>query len=89
MADLKCAGELPKRVRVLSSKYLNNLNEQDHLHVKQRLGHMLGLKSFATAAVVIGRLELAGRIKKHQFRVGKLTGQLKTMPAIWAAVIAE
>ncbi len=88
VADLKWAGELPKRVLVRSSKYLNNIIEQDHRHVKQRLGPMLGLKSFATAAVVIGGLELAGEIKKHQCRVGKLTGQLKTMPAIWPAVIA-
>jgi transposase-like protein len=86
--DLKCDGELPKRVRVRSSKYLNNIIEQDHRHVKQRLGPMLGLKSFATAAVVIGGIELAGKIRKHQFRVDKLRGELKTMPAIWAAVIA-
>jgi transposase-like protein len=43
VADLKRDGELPKRVRVRSSKYLNNLIEQDHRHVKQRLGPMLGL----------------------------------------------
>ena len=88
VADLKSDGELPKRVRVRSSKYLNNIVEQDHRHVKQRLGPMLGLKSFATAAVVIGGIELVGKVRKHQFRVDKLPGQPKTMPAIWAAVIA-
>jgi transposase-like protein len=88
VADLKSDGELPNRVRVRSSKYLNNIVEQDHRHVKQRLGPMLGLKSFATAAVVIGGIELTGKIRKHQFRVDKLPGQPKTMPAIWAAVIA-
>jgi putative transposase len=30
VADLKNSGELPKRVRVRSSKYLNNLVDQDH-----------------------------------------------------------
>src|SRR5260370_22939183 len=30
VADLKQSGELPKRVRVRSSKYLNNTIEQDH-----------------------------------------------------------
>jgi transposase-like protein len=88
VADLKRDGELPKRVRVRSSKYLNNLIEQDHRHVKQRLGPMLGLKSFRTAAVVISGIELAGKIRKNQFRIGKLPGQPKTVPAIWTAVIA-
>jgi hypothetical protein len=49
---------------------------------------MLGLKNFATAAVVIGGIELASKIRKHQFRIDKLPSQLKTMPAIWASVIA-
>jgi len=38
VADWKQAGELPKRVKVRSSKYLNHLIEQDHGRVKQRLG---------------------------------------------------
>jgi transposase-like protein len=47
VADLKASGELPRRVRVRSNKYLNNLIEQDHRRVKQRLRPMRGLKSFA------------------------------------------
>ena len=38
VADLKESGELPKRVKVRSCKYLNNIVEQDHRRVKQRLG---------------------------------------------------
>ena len=34
VADLKQSGELPKRVRVRTSKYLNNLIEQDHWRIK-------------------------------------------------------
>jgi transposase-like protein len=49
VADLKGSGELPKRVKVRSCKYLNNIVEQDHRRVKQRLGPMLGLKSFPMA----------------------------------------
>ena len=59
VAELKDSGELPKRVIVRSSKYLNNLIEQDHRRVKQRLRPMRGLKSFETAEVVIGGIELA------------------------------
>ena len=51
-----------------SSKYLNNLIEQDHRRIKHRLRPMLGLKSFETAARVIGGIELAEKIKKGQFK---------------------
>jgi len=88
VADLKENGELPKRVRVRTSKYLNNTLEQDHRRVKQRLRSMLGLKSIRTAAVVIRGIELAEKIKKGQFKVGKLGGRTATMPEIWQAALA-
>ena len=78
--ELKGMGELPTRVRVRTSKYLNNAIEQDHRRVKPRLRPMLGLKSFQTAAVVIGGIELAEKIKKGQFKLGKLGGRTATMP---------
>ena len=71
VAGLKGTGELPKRVQVRSSKNLNNPLEQDHRRVQHRLGPMLGLKSFRAAAVVMGGIELARKIKKGQFKVGK------------------
>ncbi len=88
VADLKDAGELPKRVQVRTSKYLNNIVEQDHRRVKQRLRPMLGLKSFRTAARVISGIELAEKIKKGQFQIGKLGGRRATMPEIWQAALA-
>jgi transposase-like protein len=88
VADLKGTGELPKRVQLRSSKYLNNTIEQDHRRVKHRLGPMLGLKSFRTAAVVIGGIELAEKIKKGQFKVGKLDRTKATTPEIWRAALA-
>ena len=88
VADLKKTGELPKRVRVRSNKYLNNVVEQDHRRIKQRLRPMLGLKSFRTAAVVIGGIELAEKIKKGQFQIGKLGGRKARMPEIWQAALA-
>ena len=63
--ELKAMAELPKRVKVRTSKYLNNAIEQDHRRVKQRLRPMLGLKSSEAAAVVIGGIELAEKIKKE------------------------
>src|ERR1700730_5486982 len=82
------SGELPKRVKVRSSKYLNNNIEQDHRRVKQRLRPMLGLKSFRTAGVVISGIELAEKIKKGQFQIGKLGGSTATTPEIWQAALA-
>jgi transposase-like protein len=86
--ELKAERKMPKRVRVRSSKYLNNGIEQDHRRVKQRIRPMLGVKRFNTAAVTISGIELAAKIRKHQFRVGKLPGRPLTIPAIWAMVIA-
>lgn len=88
VADLKRDGELPKRMVVRSSKYLNNLIEQDHRRIKQRLRPMLGLKSFQTADIAISGIELAGKIKKGQFKLGKLGGRRATLPEIWRAALA-
>ena len=88
VVDLKQSGELPKRVRVRSSKYLNNTIEQDHRRVKQRLRPMLGLKSFRDAAVVISGIELAEKIKKGQFKTGKLGCRKATMPELWKVALA-
>jgi hypothetical protein len=49
---------------------------------------MLGFKRFDTAAVTISGIELAEKIKKNQFKIGKLPGRPATAPAIWAAVLA-
>jgi transposase-like protein len=49
--EMKETGELPRRVRVRSSQYLNNLVEQDHRRIKQRIRPMLGFKRFDHAAV--------------------------------------
>jgi hypothetical protein len=86
--ELKAEGKMPKRVRVRSSKYLNNGSEQDHRRVKQRIRPMLGFKRFQTAAVTISGIELAAKIRKQQFKVGKLPRRPSTIPAIWTAVVA-
>jgi transposase-like protein len=39
-------------------KYLNNIVEQDHRRVRQRIRPMLGLKSFMSAAKVISGIEM-------------------------------
>jgi transposase-like protein len=85
---LKTSGILPRRVQVRSCKYLNNVVEQDHRRIKQRIRPMLGFKRFETAAVTIRGIELAEKIKKQQFNLKPLTGQGTTAPGIWTAVLA-
>ena len=86
VAKLKAAGILPRRVQVRSCKYLNNVIEQDHRRIKQRVRPMLGFNRFETAAVTIRGIELAEKIKKQQFK--PLTGKAANAPEIWAAVLA-
>jgi transposase-like protein len=47
--ELKADGSPPEETRLRSSKYLNNLIEQDHRGVKQRIAVMLGFKGFRNA----------------------------------------
>jgi transposase-like protein len=88
LREMKEDGELPRRVTVRSSQYLNNLIEQDHRRVKHRIMPMLGFKRFAHAVVVIGGIELAEKIKKNQFKIGKLGGPAASIPEIWRAALA-
>jgi len=88
VAKLKEVGTFPRRVQVRSCKYLNNVVEQDHRRIKQRIRPMLGFKRFETAAVTIRGIEPAAKIQKQQFDLKFLTGNATTAPEIWAAVLA-
>ena len=81
-------GRLSNLTKLRSSKYLNNLIEQDHRNVKSRLGPMLSLKSLTSAATTIRGIELMHRIRKGQFDLRDLATQGQTTPEIWAAVLA-
>ena len=83
--DEHCAGN---QCEIRSSKYLNNLIEQDHRSIKLRLGPMLGFKHFRQAATTIAGVELMHRIRKGQFKLGKLGIKNRTAPEIWNAVLA-
>jgi transposase-like protein len=81
-------GELAGNTKVRCSKYLNSLIEQDHRGVKLRLGPMLGLQRFRTAAITIAGIELSRRIQKGQFNLGGLRLKDNSTPAVWNAVLA-
>jgi transposase-like protein len=72
-----------------TSEYLNNLIEQDHRRVKQRIYPMLGFKRFRNAAVVITGIELAHKIRKGQFDTfGVIGREGARVPHVWEAVFA-
>jgi transposase-like protein len=89
VAELTKSGVLRPRTKVRTSKYLNNLVEQDHRRVKQRIYPMLGLKKFANASVTISGIELIQKIRKGQFNITKFVdagGAQVTQ--VWEAVLA-
>ena len=47
-------------------KYLNNIIEQDHRHIKRITNHMLGFKSFRSACSTIAGIEAMHMIHKGQ-----------------------
>jgi transposase-like protein len=85
VAELQTEGVLPKRLTIRTSRYLNNLVEQDHRRVKQRVRPMLGFGSFATAEVTLGGIELMQKIRKGQF---ELLGIGQGTVAAWETVLA-
>jgi transposase-like protein len=86
--EMKTDGQLPANTMVRSSKYLNNLIEQDHRGVKLRISPMLGFKWFRTAAITIAGIELLRRIHKGQFDLRGLRLKDRSTPAVWNAVLA-
>jgi transposase-like protein len=90
VAELTKSGVLRSQTKVRTSKYLNNLVEQDHRRVKQHLYPMLSFKSFRNAAVTISGIELVQEIRKGQFNITQLKGGMKVrMPQVWDAVLAD
>jgi|SRR5436190_517964 len=77
-----------KPIKIRSSKYLNNLIEQDHRAIKSRTGPMLGFKNFASARITLAGVELLHRIRQGQFNLKHLGVIGKTEPEIWNAVLA-
>jgi len=87
--EMKADGSLPANTKQRSSKYLNNLIEQDHRGVKQRIAVMLGFKQFRHAAITIAGIELMHRIRKGQFALRRLGVRGGAAPAIWNAVLGS
>ncbi|GAB7540515.1 IS6 family transposase [Cupriavidus sp. 8B] len=79
---------LPESTTLRSSKYWNNLIEQDHRNLKARVNVMHGFKRFRTVATTISGIELMHRIRKGQFNLTELRLKDTTAPAVWMAVLS-
>ena len=88
MSELHEEGILPAKLLVRTNRYLNNLIEQDHRRVKQRVRPMLGFKRFDHATITIAGIELVHQIKKDQFDISELCSSTTRSPQVWEAVLA-
>ena len=79
---------MPATLLVRTNRYLNNVIEQDHRRVKQRVRPMLGFKHFGHASITITGIELVHQIKKGQFDVTALGSPAMRTPQVWEAVLA-
>ncbi|PEX96122.1 IS6 family transposase, partial [Bacillus cereus] len=68
--QLKKEKSIPDGMQLRQQKYLNNIVEQDHRFIKERIRSMLGLKSFATATSILSGVEAMHMIKKEQIDLG-------------------
>jgi transposase-like protein len=88
VAALKEGGVLPSRMKVWTSRYLNNIVEQDDRRVKQRIYPMLGFKRFGNAVVTNSGIELVQKTRKGRFNIANLRKGMRVRVAqIWEAVI--
>jgi transposase-like protein len=88
VAELQEEGVLPTPLTVRTNKYLNNVIEQDHRRVKQRVRPMLGFKRFDYATITITGIELVHQIKKQQFDLAAICAPHARTPQVWEAVLA-
>ena len=88
---LRLLGEEDARwrtVEIRSSRYLNNVVEQDHRAIKRRCASMLGLKSFCSAAITLAGIELAHRIRKGQYSLQRRHDERSSsLKELWDAAL--
>ena len=74
--ELQAEGGLPATLLVRTSRYRNNVTEQGHRRVKQRVSPMLGFRRFGPASIPISGIELIPQIKENRFEVSAVCSPL-------------
>jgi transposase-like protein len=60
-------------IKMRQNKYLNNIVEQDHRGIKRMTKLSMGFKSFRTARITLGGIEVMRMIRKRQVKAGGKT----------------
>ncbi|KKB61317.1 transposase [Robbsia andropogonis] len=87
VCEMKADGLLPADPKVRSSKYLNNMVEQDHRNINSITHVMLGFKRFRNAVVTTSGIKLMHLTRKGQFDLTKLDVKDAALPAVWNAIL--
>lgn len=76
-------GRLKQQTKHRSSKYMNNIIEQDHRHIKRITNIMLGFKSFKSACYTIQGIESMNMIRKGQANTFSVLDEVKLINQIF------
>ena len=68
-----------------SSKYMNNIIEQDHRHIKRITNQMLGFKHFKSACATIQGIEAMNMIRKGQAHTKTVFDEIALINVIFSA----
>ncbi len=85
--DLKIEGILPRRCKLRQCRYLNNVVEQSHRHVKRRTRLAMGYGSFHIAWCTLRGIEAMHMINKGRVRrlvKDDVVGQVKFFQKLFA-----
>jgi transposase-like protein len=88
IAELQAEGLLPPAFIVRTNRYVNNVIEQDHRRVKQRVSLMVRFKCFEHAAISIKGIELVHQSQKGQFDILAFCTSHARIPQVWESVLA-
>jgi transposase, IS6 family len=91
IAELKRTGELCRRCRCRSVRFLNNIVEQDHRAIKRRVRASQGFRAFHSAWRTIQGIETVNMIRKGQVRwipKGDIAGQVAFIAGLFGVPIA-
>ncbi|MBD2000254.1 IS6 family transposase [Leptolyngbya sp. FACHB-541] len=86
MEVLKADETIEKETELRQSKYLNNMVEQDHRHIKSIVKPMMGFKTFNSARRTLSGIEVMNMMRKGQVKgvkQGDTVSQVRVIEAIF------
>jgi IS6 family transposase len=74
---------LSPKTKHRSSKYMNNIIEQDHRNIKRITNHMIGFEHFKSACSTIQGIEAMSMIRKGQANTMSVADEIKLVNMIF------